>query len=157
MIYNINDYIDQHNDICYCEAIIYPDGTIEDCIPSHQLKLIEITNKKNNINNPYDKNLLLNIIPLEADVNNWLICYNNVVALWYNFCFYNIMNDKQKYSIQKLINNNILSNNYRCIYTDEKRRIELINEYKNGTINENEFSRIIGEMRKEDIYLKSNL
>lgn len=46
---NIDGYIKNHTDICYCEAIIYPYGTIEDAIPSHVMKLCEIYNSSKNI------------------------------------------------------------------------------------------------------------
>ena len=128
---NIDEYIKQHNDIRYCEAIIFEDGSIEDCRPSHQQKLISISKES--------YNELMNIIPIDADFNNWLICHNNVIALWYDFCIYNKMNNHQKESLQKLIDNNILKENYSCYYTNEKENVEIRNKFLENEISEQEF------------------
>ena len=143
---NINNYINQHIEkgiINYCEAIIFPDGSIEDCIPSHQRKLISISKES------YDE--LLKMIPIDASPNNWLICHNNVIALWYESCVYNTMTDKQKESLQLLIDNGILQDNYICYRTFEKQKCNLLNEFKRNNFNLsiNEFKVKMDEINKK--------
>lgn len=73
---NIEDFIKEHKHICYCEAIIYPDGDITYAVPSHQQALIKITGKT--IDGLWD------IIPQTASPNKWLIDYTKCIAVWYN-------------------------------------------------------------------------
>lgn len=73
---NIEDFIKEHKHICYCEAIIYPDGDITYAVPSHQQALIKITGKT--------MEELWNIAPLTASPNEWLIDYTKCIAVWYN-------------------------------------------------------------------------
>ena len=37
-----SEFIAQHTGICYCEAVIAPDGSIEYAIPGHVYKLIDV-------------------------------------------------------------------------------------------------------------------
>lgn len=73
---NIEDFIKEHKHICYCEALIYPDGDITYAVPSHQQALMRIIGK--NIEELWD------IIPHTASPYEWLIDYTKCIAIWYD-------------------------------------------------------------------------
>lgn len=112
---NIEKFIKEHNHICYCEAVIYPDGDVEYCIPSHQEKLIEISGKS--------KEELMKEIPMAAAVNEWLSDKYNITLLWYNYIILpRNYSEQQIKSIQKLMKASVLYNNITAIITDEVDR-----------------------------------
>ena len=101
----VKDYIIQHNDIYYCEAIIYPDGTIEDARPSHIEALLKATNE--------DREIINEKMPIEASPAAWLVDYTGCIAIWYNDALLpESFNAKQASTISKLITNNIVKNPY---------------------------------------------
>ncbi len=121
----VNDYIQQHDDICYCEAIIYPDGSIEDAQPSHVEKLISICEEsRQEINNK---------MPFDASPLAWLVDYTKCVSLWYNSCYLpeNLTN-QQIATITELIKNNIISNQYLGIMSKELSITNRNKNYANG-------------------------
>lgn len=69
-------YIKQHKGICYCEAILYPDGTIEDAIPSHLERLITISEI------PRDE--LWERIKVWESPLEWLCNYTGCISIWYH-------------------------------------------------------------------------
>lgn len=117
---NVKDYIEQHNSIHYCEAIIYPNGDIENAIPSHIYKLISITGKS--------KKEINKLMPINASPLEWLLGYTNCISVWYNFFKYDFISNEQINTVQELVNHGILINGIIGYYTDELDRCNLINE-----------------------------
>ena len=139
---DINEYINNHKQINYCEAIIFKDGSIEDCIPSHQQKLIKISKES--------EEELMNLIPIDAGPNEWLICHNNVIALWYDFCIYNTISEQQMNSLKLLIKAKILKNPYKCFFTFEKQKIEMRNKFFNSQITADEYENFIKSTKENN-------
>lgn len=127
---NVKEYIKQHNDKCYCEAIIYPNGDIEDAIPGHTYKLMSITNKS--------KKELNELMPNIASPLEWLLGYTECIAIWYNFFKYYSIAPEQLNTIQELVNNDVLYNGIVGGYTDEFTRCDLLNKFHKGEIEYNE-------------------
>lgn len=73
----VNEFIDSHIEIEYCEIIILKDGTIEYAIPGHIYKLIEISGE--------DKEQLELKMPMSAGQVEWMVDYTNTIAIWYSF------------------------------------------------------------------------
>lgn len=123
---NVKDYINQHDAINYCEAIIYPNGDIEDANPSHIYKLINVTKlpqKTINILMPD------NAAPLE-----WLLGFTGCVSIWYDLFKYDSITDEQLNTIQELVNHNKLFNGIIGIHTDEYTRCDLLDKFYKGEI-----------------------
>ena len=55
---SVDEYLSVHTEICYCESLIFPDGTICDCIPSHEIALARAS--------PFTFNALRELIPISA-------------------------------------------------------------------------------------------
>ncbi len=123
---NVKDYIKQNSSIRYCEAIIYPNGDIEDAVPSHIYKLISITNKSKE---EIDKMMPNNAAPLE-----WLLGYTNCIAVWYNFFKYDSITEEQLNTIQELVNHDILNSLIVGARTDEFTRCDLLDKFYNNKI-----------------------
>lgn len=125
---NVKNYIKQHNHYGYCEAIIYPNGDIEDAIPSHTYKLMAITHKS--------RKELNELIPDRASPLDWLLGYTGCIAIWYNFFRYDgFVNDKQYNTIQELVNHDIVCDKIAGYYTDEFARCDLLDKFHKGEIN----------------------
>ena len=139
---NVKDYIKQHNDVAYCEAIIYPNGDIKNAIPGHTYKLISITNKS--------KEEINKMIPNNAAPLDWLLGYTKCIALWYDFFKYDSITKEQLNTIQELVNHNILNDVIIGIRTDEFTRCDLINKFYNGE-NDN-----IPKKTNDKIYIYKN-
>lgn len=106
------------NFINYLEVIILKDGKIVYAVPSHQMKLIDIYIKENNIN----REDLLDTIPIEEDIICWLIYHTECVAVWYNFVYApDNITDKQKESLRRLSNEKCIDHGYilYSIYLEE--------------------------------------
>lgn len=74
----IEEYLKTHKEqYAYCEAIIFPDGTIEDAIPSHLEKLIKITGE--------DRDTICKKMPMSAGPVAWLVDYTGCCSVWYKF------------------------------------------------------------------------
>lgn len=112
---DIKEYINTHKDyINYCEAIIYPDGSIEDAIPSHTEKLIEITKE--------DRDILCDKMPIEAGPVAWLVDYTNCCSVWYNMGMLpENLTKEQEYTIEKLKEHGILSSDFVATKNFEMR------------------------------------
>lgn len=114
----VEDFIKQHNHINYCEAIIYPNGQIDYSIPSHQQKLIEVSKLS------IDK--LMEVMPLEAAPNEWLVDYTGCAITWYEFGFMpEKLTSSQIKTIQMLIKNGILSESFTGYKKFEKQICDL--------------------------------
>lgn len=123
---NVKNYIEQNNSYRYCEAIIYPNGDIEDAIPGHIYKLISITDKS--------KEELNEMMPNNAAPLEWLLGYTKCVAIWYDFFKYDSITKEQLDTIQELVNHDLLNDLIVGIRTDEFTRCNLLNKFYNDEI-----------------------
>ncbi len=101
---DIDDFIENHTHINYCEAIIHPDGSIEYARPSHVETLIRITGE--------DREVIYKKMPITASPIFWLIDYTRYISVWYDgYVKPDTCTKEQEESIKKLIDNNIIINN----------------------------------------------
>lgn len=122
---NVKDYIEQHDSINYCEAIVYPNGDIEDCVPGHVYKFMDVTGKSNE---EIDK-----LMPITASPIHWLIGYTKCVGLWTRFFIYDTITDEQIDTIQQLVIHNVLPEKGICgDKTDEYSRCSMIDMCEKG-------------------------
>ena len=80
-IFKCDEFIQQHNHICYCEAIIYPNGDIEYAVPSHQKKLINIYQKVYGFSSEEEA---WNSISVYEYSLPWICNKVKCVSVWYN-------------------------------------------------------------------------
>ena len=103
----IEDFIKQHNHIQYCEAILYPDGTISYVKPSHTETLIRATGMTHK--EVYEE------MPITANVMSWLLDKTRCVAIYYDG-YIEPPNKKitlaQKIALKKLTESDIVSFKY---------------------------------------------
>lgn len=98
-----DDFINNHEHINYCEAIIHRDGEIEYAIPSHTEKLIKITGENRDV--IYEK------MPVTASPILWLVDYTGCIALYTDFYYApEKCTLKQRLSLKKLIDNGLVKN-----------------------------------------------
>ena len=71
-----SEFIAQHTGICYCEAVIAPDGSIEYAIPGHVYKLIDVARESRD---EFDR-----MMPMRAAPLHWLIEHTGYGAVWYD-------------------------------------------------------------------------
>ncbi len=126
----INDYIINHKEHCYCEAVIYPNGDIEDAHPSHTYKLVEITGK--------EMDEINEMMPLNAGPVYWLVDYTGCVSVWYEFGLLpENVTDMQRESIEKLINNGILSPDFHAEQNFELKKCGINKIEQNTDLSDN--------------------
>ena len=118
---NVEEYIKQHNHVGYCEAIIFPDGTIEDAVPSHPEKLKKIANMP--------KKVLNKMMPHNAAPIEWLLGYTKCVAVWWALFKYDSITPEQLNTIQELVNHGIMHEAVVGYETDECSRCALLEKY----------------------------
>ena len=103
----VEDFIKQHNHIQYCEAILYPDGTISYVKPSHTETLIRATGMTHK--EVYEE------MPVTANVMSWLLDKTRCVAIYYDG-YVEPPNKKitlaQKIALKKLTESDIVSFKY---------------------------------------------
>lgn len=103
----VEDFIKQHNHIQYCEAILYPDGTISYVKPSHTETLIRATGMTHK--EIYEE------MPITANVMSWLLDKTRCVAIYYDG-YIEPPNKKitlaQKIALKKLTESDIVSFKY---------------------------------------------
>ena len=103
----VEDFIKQHNHIQYCEAILYPDGTISYVKPSHTETLIRATGMTHK--EVYEE------MPITAHVISWLLDKTRCVAIYYDG-YIEPPNKKitlaQKIALKKLTESDIVSFKY---------------------------------------------
>ena len=100
---DVDTFINQHNHIRYCEAIIYPDGKIAYANPSHVETLIRYIG--------IDRETIYNEMDIFDAPIVWLLNKTRCVAIWYD-C-YLVPNDKkitlaQRITLRKLQDNDIV-------------------------------------------------
>lgn len=99
--FNAFDYIMQHKHICYCEAILFPDGTIEDAQPSHTERLIAITQ--------IPREELWERIKTWENPLEWMCNYTGCISIWYNMYYAtNKPTNKQINTLRVLIDNKVV-------------------------------------------------
>lgn len=105
---SIDEFINHHTKtfVSYCEIIIYPDGDIEYCIPSHIETLIRVTNKS--------KEQLKEIINPYSDLIIELCNLTGCVSVWFDFYIAPTNFSLTSYQINSL---NKLKES-KCIYKD---------------------------------------
>ena len=103
----VEDFIKQHNHIQYCEAILYPNGTISYVKPSHTETLIRATGMTHK--EVYEE------MPVTANVMSWLLDKTRCVAIYYDG-YVEPPNKKitlaQKIALKKLTESDIVSFKY---------------------------------------------
>ena len=103
----VEDFIKQHNHIQYCEAILYPDGTISYVKPSHTETLIRATGMTHK--EVYEE------MPITAHSLYWLLDKTRCIAIYYND-YIEPLNKKitlaQKIALKKLAESDIVSFKY---------------------------------------------
>ena len=104
----VEDFIKQHNHIQYCEAILYPDGTISYVKPSHTETLIRATGMKH-------KEVYEEMPVTTPSVMLWLLDKTRCVAIYYDG-YVEPPNKKitlaQKIALKKLTESDIVSFKY---------------------------------------------
>ena len=103
----VEDFIKQHNHIQYCEAILYPDGTISYVKPSHTETLIRATGMTHK--EVYEE------MPVTTNIMLWLLDKTRCVAIYYDG-YVEPPNKKitlaQKIALKKLTESDIVSFKY---------------------------------------------
>lgn len=115
---NVQEYIKQHKHKNYCEAIIYPDGSIEDAERGHVYKLIDASG--------LGKDTIDKMMPIFASPIHWMISYTKCISLWYHFYIYNEITDDQQLTINELKNHGIIHPDSVGKFTDEYNVCERI-------------------------------
>lgn len=104
----VEDFIKQHNHIQYCEAILYPDGTISYVKPSHIETLIRATGMTH-------KEVYEEMPVTTPSVMSWLLDKTRCVAIYYDG-YIEPPNKKitlaQKIALKKLTESDIVSFKY---------------------------------------------
>lgn len=104
----VEDFIKQHNHIQYCEAILYPDGTISYVKPSHTETLIRATGMTH-------KEVYEEMPVTTPGVMSWLLDKTRCVAIYYDG-YIEPPNKKitlaQKIALKKLTESDIVSFKY---------------------------------------------
>ena len=105
----------------YLEVIIFKDGHIEYAVPSHQMKLVDIYCKENNIT----RDELYNIIPITQSPNDWITYNLGLIQVWYNFIRRPIdITKEQEETLKRLIQE-------ECINSEYKSFVIFKNKYEN--------------------------
>lgn len=119
----VEEYIKQHTDINYCEALIFPNGDIIDARPSH----IETLIKQIICDFSLSREQLAEMIPNNASPLHWIIDRYNYGCIWYNSAIVSVdYTEAVLNTIQKLIDANILQNTVRIEVTDEYKRCKIL-------------------------------
>lgn len=113
---DFEEFLKNYKHICYFECIMYPDGTLEEAVPSHIYKMCEIYDNTKSIQE-IEKDIPIHLNPIE-----FLLRKTNCVALWYN----NIMIDGRYQQLTEIQKRNIkILNEKRFINLSDK----LIEQY----------------------------
>lgn len=116
----------KENFTAYLEVIIFKDGHIEYAVPSHQMKLVDIYCRKNNIT----RDELYKIIPITEAPNDWITYNLGLIQVWYNFIRRPInITKEQEETLKRLVQED-------CIYPTYKSFAIFKNEYGNITSKE---------------------
>ena len=134
---NVKEYIEQHDFIDYCEAIIFPNGDIIDATYGHTNTLIKAIKLPREVINI--------IMPVEASPILWLTGFTKCIPLYYDYFIYDSITQEQLNTLQELVNNGILKNNIIGHRTDEYYRCDLLNKFAKGEISIDDIPKRIKE------------
>lgn len=120
---DVKKYLETHKDqYNYCEAVVFPDGTVEDARPSHTEMLLRITGE--------DREVIYEKMPMSAGPVAWLVDYTNCCSIWYNFGMLpENMTDAQEETIKILKDAGQLSRDFVATKNFEMRVCALNNEF----------------------------
>lgn len=82
----------------YCEAIIFPKGSIIYAVPSHSNMLLDIYAAKNK----YPRENIWDYISVEDYCLDWILQQTQCVAVWYDHFAFHDLTEKQHATIKKL-------------------------------------------------------
>lgn len=142
---DVDEFITNHNYICYCEALIHPDGSVSYAVPSHELALVKCTG--------LSLSEVSDIIPLYADVGSWLVGYTGCVLLWYDYCKFGRLTLEQVCSFNKLLSSGCISKHIIKQYVSEFEYCNLRGLLDKGVIDKDEFIRRIDIVKTPKIVL----
>lgn len=122
---NIREYIESTKDeINYCEACIYPDGSTFNCVPSHIYYILD-----NAISESRD--VINKIMPISADVLSWLVDYSKCIAVYTDFCIAPIkMSNERRESLILLQRSGRIKNPYKIHIKNELELCKALCEEK---------------------------
>lgn len=118
---NVMDYIETHDKLNYCEALLFPDGTIIDVNPSHTESLIREACKMYHLT----KDELFRMMPVYAGVIHYLVEYTNIICIWYDFCIADNITDQQMRSLKLLQDHGIVAHEFGISIKKEKSLVDL--------------------------------
>ncbi len=118
-----SEFIAQHTGICYCEAVIAPDGSIEYAIPGHVYKLIDVARES--------RDELDRMMPMRAAPLHWLIEHTGYGAVWYDqFILPRHYTDEQIQVLQELCDAGIIADGSTGITSVEKTICSILDEFE---------------------------
>lgn len=134
----IEEYLETHKDqYNYCEAVIFPDGSIEDARPSHCEMLLKITGE--------DRFVMYDKMPINAGPVAWLVDYTNCCSIWFQMGMLpENLTKEQENTIKILKNAGQLSKDFEAVKNHEMKICALQQEI----VNCNDKNRI-AEIEKE--------
>ena len=107
-IKTIDEFIQDHTHIAYCEAIILSDGTITYAVPSHTEALIRLYQDQSGLSRKDIEEEIM--VDTEfSSVLLFLINKTNSIAVWFNMSYFNSRpTKKQIESIDRLIKSKLV-------------------------------------------------
>lgn len=94
---DFEEFLKNYKHICYFECIMYPDGTLEEAVPSHMYKMCEIYDNTKSIMEISDE------IPIYLSPLTFMLRKTGCCALWYN----SIMIDERYQKLTEMQRKNI--------------------------------------------------
>lgn len=118
----VKEFIAQHTDIYYCEAVIAPNGDIEYAIPGHVYKLAAVAKES--------RDELDRMMPMRAAPLYWLIEHTGYASVWYNqFIVPYNYTDEQRQTLQELCNAGIIADGSVGVTSAEKTNCDLLDKF----------------------------
>ena len=119
----VREFIAQHTDIYYCEAVIAPNGDIEYAVPGHVYKLIEVAKES--------RDELDRIMPMRAAPLFWLVEHTGYASVWYNqFVLPYHYTNEQIQTLQELCNAGIIADGSTGVVSIEKTTCEILDKFE---------------------------
>ena len=94
---DFEEFLKNYKHICYFECIMYPDGTLEEAVPSHMYKMCEIYDNTKSIMKISEE------IPIYLSPLTFMLRKTECCALWYN----SIMIDERYQKLTEMQRKNI--------------------------------------------------
>ena len=80
-VFEVEDFIKQHNHVFYCEAVILPDGRVKYALPSHSEVMLARYMELNHFKTREEA--YASVTPEEYSLQ-WLVNASGYVAIWYD-------------------------------------------------------------------------